>query len=77
MEWITATVIFIIILLMVVTWMAVIITVLDNEVIDKNNELYRANCKFNSVICQLSERGIVVTNIWLDCVTLKNEEPKE
>jgi len=74
MTWMIASVLFIILLLMVITALVCGVVFIADDRDNAQHRTYKAQQQLNSIICQLSHRGIEVTHIWSDTVQLKKED---
>ncbi len=74
MTWLVASVLFIIILLIVITWMATMMCCMGETIGRLHDDVYKSKSQMNSVICQLTERQIQIKGLWSDTVTLEDEQ---
>ena len=74
MTWLIASTLFIILLLVIITWLCATMVAMGNEIGRLGSEAYKSSSQMNSVICQLTQRKIAIKGIWSDTVILEDEE---
>lgn len=72
MTWLIASVLFIIILLMTITWMVTMMCCMGDTIGRLKDDAYKSNSQMNSVICQLTERKIQIVGMWSDTIRLED-----